>query len=519
MPQLEMSSPPLDSLLGPAAFLACFPAPPPVRTPRGLPATFAAGFADPPDAAALRAQRPLDAKSTLDALQTLDPSLKLGVDMYMRSRPMLASVWSRLVFQDAPQIFLFLLVYPFNDRMFVTRGLATATVAFVFNIAWWTWVTHGTMQWWGAFADRWVESAELPSEVETALSDVPKPLTAPNEAGVLAGIVRYMQLIRDQNPNGITSGMMEHEPGCEDSCPCVACTKELLRSASLTSALVNVSFLVLGLVTWLPLRNWTSIVTLGGLVWTTPWSGTLASVALVMSTAYVAGSCFRPTTVFNSPMLDLELRLRTRAVSIALNDLKARLRRALLEGHDDAAEPPSLTSAPYIALHARLLSEWRDNFTFSGSLGYLTRSLFLGDAVAIVVNAAGASCLPAFYVASVGLLLYIAILGLFSTAWVNRQCDAVASAYRSAVLELTALADEAATAPPAVLSSIKSHRSLLKRFADLDGARARFIGIPVTTDVIRALATTVVTLAVALWSVFRSLGVGITIQTVWPAVA
>ncbi|KAI9012210.1 hypothetical protein DFJ74DRAFT_710202 [Hyaloraphidium curvatum] len=272
---------------------------------------------------------------------SLDPSLKVAAEIYIRSRPVFASVWFRMLFRDATGIFLFLLVFPFNDGMFRTRGLAVATVAFVLDTAWWTWVAHGSMQWFGVFEDRSPKHhkpAEAPPELDNAFSELQSNRKRPTR------------------PVSSSTVTLEHDPEDEDLYPCVDCTRSVLRSASLSMTFTVVLSTLCGVVIWLLLRNWTSIVTLA------------------------------------------------------------------------------------------------NGATTSGSIGLFFRSIFLGDFAAILVNAAGASCVPASYVASIGLLLYLATLSMFNTAWVNRQCDPTARVYRGAVLELTAMADEAATAPPAVLS-------------------------------------------------------------------
>ncbi|KAI9026770.1 hypothetical protein DFJ74DRAFT_518681 [Hyaloraphidium curvatum] len=499
-------------LPGPAAFLACFPAPPPAKAPKGLPPAFAAGFADPPDAAELRAERQLDAKSTLDMLKKL-PTLAGTVGIAIRLRPFLSLLWSRLLLLNVPEIFIFLLVYPFNNGMFATRGLAVATVAFVLQAAWWTWTFYGNLDFYGALADRSLK----PNDLENGATEVQNPSEAPNEAGVLAGAVRYQQLVQSLRAEDASqSTMLEHDPTNVDLCPCVECTQSVLRWGAILVTLFSAFFSIFGLLAFVLFKNWTSLVTLGPFVWRTPWSAILLGLALTAMTVYVFAATFLPVLTFSGPLLDLELRLRMRALSMALDDLNERLRHALRDA--DPVELPSITSSQYIALHASLLSEWSDDFIFSRATGRLTRSLFLSDCAAILLNAAGASCVPASYLFSIGVNLCLTGATMLNTASVNRQCDAAAAAYRGAVLDLTALADEAALAPSAVQASIRSHRSLLKRFAQLDGARARFLGFPITGDVIRALATTVVSLAVALWSVFRSLSVGITIQTVCPVV-
>ncbi|KAI9030628.1 hypothetical protein DFJ74DRAFT_764946 [Hyaloraphidium curvatum] len=494
----------------PAAFLACFPAPPPARAPRSLPEAMAARSADPPDIAALRAARPLDEASVRRALRDL-PLLAAFVAISTRLGRLLRHAWARVLLLNVPEIFLFLLVFPFGNGAFATRALAAGTVAIVLQAAWWTWTVHSERSNW--FSGGVGPKAER-DDPEKA-PELPSPSEERDEAGALAGVVRYLQLVGDCSAQGgfACSAFLEHDSTNEDLCPCTKCTKVAVRVGTVLTAVAGISLFVFGICVWIVLRTWTPVVSLGQYVWRTPWSATLAAVALAAMVIYAPASCFVPLNILNGGWLDLELRLRLRAVTTSLAELHDKLARAASEPD---FRPPEISASPYVALHGRLLSEWADNVLFSAFFGRAFRNFVLSDLLAALLNAAVATCIPASYVASIALVLYMASWYMFATAAVNRQCDAVAVAYRRAALDLDLLADSFPDAPGVARRSIAAHKAVLERFSQLDGARARFLGLPVTVEVIRALATTVATLAVALWSVLRSVGVSITIENLCP---
>jgi hypothetical protein len=95
----------------------------------------------------------------------------------------------------------------------------------------------------------------------------------------------------------------------------------------------------------------------------------------------------------------------------------------------------------------------------------------------------------------------------------NAQVEAIGALYMEARDELLVLLSR-------VDASMQNHFSsqveLLSSLANCDRYKARFLGFPITFGVMRTLAATGVTLGIGLWSILRSAGIFVTIESYCP---
>jgi hypothetical protein len=123
------------------------------------------------------------------------------------------------------------------------------------------------------------------------------------------------------------------------------------------------------------------------------------------------------------------------------------------------------------------------------------------------------SCLPLFTLLMITLLLLHTTVNSINLASRNALLDVISGLYRDAQREVRMLA---LSLPPDAAVDLLPHDRALEAFLEASRYRAKLMGFPVSYGTIRTLLATMLTLAVAAWSVLRGLGVRITVESFCP---
>ncbi|KAI9022083.1 hypothetical protein DFJ74DRAFT_706977 [Hyaloraphidium curvatum] len=207
----------------------------------------------------------------------------------------------------------------------------------------------------------------------------------------------------------------------------------------------------------------------------------------------------------NASLLRLSLRIQRRAMFVALRDFIDSFDRAIFGGEASTELPDARL---YPKLHYRLADTWEKRVPF-----LVSGRLFLGlvsitFALPTVVNLAVGSCIPAYSVVLLVLLLVVTITDLTHVALSNEQIEKITELYRQAqtgirdkLVRARRLPPDPARAP--LLEALREHDRLLESFREVAGFRGRFLGFVVDFGVLRTFLVTVFTLLVGLWSILR----------------
>ncbi|KAI9004941.1 hypothetical protein DFJ74DRAFT_400496 [Hyaloraphidium curvatum] len=403
------------------------------------------------------------------------------------------------IVQQAFTLFFVALVWIENDGRFGTRQLIVATVAYVLTFAIWD-----SRVFVGRFRPSEKDVFMRPDDATSSGSSA--------DGHVLAGVVRYLEL-----PQAGGTLFTQHVPG--DSlctCPKPSCTGGLIRAVFFFYTASAVAQII-GLLSFaVVLYVWTPIVTFGVSTWSTPWAATLSVFGIVVISAMpaivVLGGHARNAAVFG-----LDTRMRRRAAQRCLDDLLARLRDALAQPVG-AWKPRDAESEPYMALHAALITTWRQTKAGTDARRAVALAGLLGTLVGLLIILIGSSCIPANLLAGVlYLVLFLLVFELSVLAAANTSPDRIAALYRSASHSLRSIgASASARGRTDLATSAAWHEPILAGFADVDLYRVRAFGVPITYDLVRTIVATLFTLVVGLWSVLRGAGVGVTIEMVCP---
>ncbi|KAI9016620.1 hypothetical protein DFJ74DRAFT_677821 [Hyaloraphidium curvatum] len=475
-------------------WLALFPAE--AAPPRDSP-PWLANLASLDPATELRTARSLTAPALLEGLREEPGLRRLVAAQLWLARYVSVMAVTRLLF-DTSQAFIFLVVWAFNDGRFGTRQMIAATGALVMEVM----LSTSGIFFFGMAAAVEANAATLASS-----KDLDHPATL--DSHPLAGYVRWRQLCKDRVGGTEPSPLVEHVDG-DPMCPCprASCAGPLARGAFSYFAILLAAIWVSTNFSWVLVMAWTSLVTFGPVLWRTPWSATLCALALFQLACNILAT-FTSLVVgaqLNPKLLELERRLRRRAARLCLYALLADIAGAK-EGNARPVE-----DWPYAALHAKLVSSWTSRTgNIDGQLkfwGYLicTLTCTLG-----AINVLFGSCLTGNFISSIIVVIGLLLVFLGTYAAANSEPAGVARQYRSARDSLLALvvaepADRAASA----------HARMLDTFTELQGSRAAFLRFDITFSTIRGLVITLVTVVVGLWSVMRSAGVFVTLESVCP---
>ncbi|KAI9010545.1 hypothetical protein DFJ74DRAFT_684854 [Hyaloraphidium curvatum] len=306
------------------------------------------------------------------------------------------------------------------------------------------------------------------------------------ESSSPGALFRWLRLVRApaDKEKGSTGSLSAHVPG-DEACPCWSCCNWVQNTAGFLSIL-DAALSVLSVSCALLLPTYTPLVSYSSTFWTTYRS--------------FVGS------------FTLEQRLHCRAVSIAIEDLLGRFRAAAANGEP----PPVLKSWLYVRLHYRFAAMCRfrrrqDSLLISRLLGLVQVP---GMVVFVVLSVAVGRCLIAWQ------LVYLAYSAFYFTfngitlASRNALIDAVAGVYRDAQRDLRAL--QLRTGAGEMASEIALHIGAISSFLEISHHRARLFGFVVSYGTVRTMLVTGLTVCVALWTVFRSLGVFVTLESFCP---
>jgi hypothetical protein len=364
-----------------------------------------------------------------------------------------------------------------------------------------------------------------------------------------AGLARYLQVASEYEPTGSSAAealevgvtvstretpggslgygslgdesdgryaLLQHVAG-DDRCPCLAksCSGGRFKWIS-TSAWGQLLYLnVVFVFTCFVMRFWSGLVTFAPQTWSTPWSATLGVASLAFSTFVATLNGLSNAAVFpNIPLLKLELGLHMRAVDMCLARLLSRMRIVAESSHPDFPLIP-VDSEPHVVLHAALAASWRERFNVAVGARYLVIVGIFGEVASVCVMMIGAGCMNAGNLATLGVGLVYLAHDLLAISVVNMESTLAASAYISTAFELRTLAMPLVEG---VSAHLRMHADLLERLAHgVDRFQSRFLGFPVTFAVCRAVALSTLTLGVAMYSVLRTAGIGVTLQSACPS--
>ncbi|KAI9029443.1 hypothetical protein DFJ74DRAFT_488055 [Hyaloraphidium curvatum] len=336
------------------------------------------------------------------------------------------------------------------------------------------------------------------------------------EFSPLGAVCRWLRLVRaadaDNPSKGSLDTLVDHVPGDED-CACASCCGWLEKSGgvlSLVDVLVNV------VMTWALclFTVYTPLVSYGGAIWSSPYGGLLGSLCiLAWGSALLSQMGARPLLVANVAYTTLERRLHCRAVAVAMADLLGRFHAAAGDGE----EPPRLRSWLYVRLHYRFAAMCRfrrqqDMLVVSRLYGMMELP---GVLVFTALYAAVGRCISAWQLAYLVHAVVYFIINTINLASRNALIDAVAGVYTDAQRELRALSLSAGPGPLA--AELALHDATISSFLDVSRHRARLFGFVVSFGTARTMLVTLLTVCVALWTVLRAFGVGVTLESFCPS--
>ncbi|KAI9030204.1 hypothetical protein DFJ74DRAFT_754476 [Hyaloraphidium curvatum] len=357
-----------------------------------------------------------------------------------------------------------------------------------------------------------------------------------------AGVVRWIQLVRHESErrdddrlngglehdesgkrdesgtsNPVPWTLLEHDPN-DEYCPCPAdsCAGGIPDTVAWCAALDALTNVVLvGAIQ--VLLNWTAFFTFGASLWSTWWGCLLGAITIIAGLGFAGQGVWRIGLVGIIPYSDLELRLQTRAVTLALGSVVSRYRSAL---RDRAAPPPPKGAELYVTLHGQLAAKWARRI--GGDQDLLGR-LFLVFGVVVnlvipVITISTGSCVLAWQLLFVFFFLLWYTIETINLAARNAQLVHVSELYAEARTELRSMS-LAASADPALgnlTTQLRAHDAELAAFEEVERHRARMLGFPISYGVVRTVVITAFTLAVGLFSVLRGVGVFVMVETFCP---
>ncbi|KAI9005036.1 hypothetical protein DFJ74DRAFT_692366 [Hyaloraphidium curvatum] len=350
----------------------------------------------------------------------------------------------------------------------------------------------------------------------------------------VAVLARWRDLV-EREPDGALARHADGDAECP--CPLPSCVGRACAEAAATYWIESTVKSCLIFLAYSVLTALTAYVTFGLVFWTTGWSAVIGAMALLF---WIWGP---PSFIFgifanSAPVLRVSKRLQHRAMGLALDDLVARLVGQVqssclcAEGrtcagsigdavHAAGLEPTQpMSSAPdmHAELHDRLARVWRARaVSVSYSLTRLAIHL-TGIIAAGIILSVGGSCLPLFVPIVLLYLLAQLLPNLINLAVANSQIDLIVDLYVAARARIhRALTTRRRGACPFALEELAAHDAQLAFFAGTaERHRARVAGVAVGPGMARGVLAAVFTIAVGLWSVLRSAGIAIVVDSVCP---
>ncbi|KAI9002983.1 hypothetical protein DFJ74DRAFT_695486 [Hyaloraphidium curvatum] len=341
----------------------------------------------------------------------------------------------------------------------------------------------------------------------------------------LAVFARYNQLVRatpeesgGKDGAAGSEGIVRHVDG-DPLCPCPAkaCARNLEGRAG-TLRLFDLILRVLLVSTAIFFMGYTPVVTLAAATWSTPWAAAFTAAYVAWLQGASVAACLASSSG-SLPALELQQRLQSRALSDALSELLDRYAAAIEDASRTDGDLRSTvyrlpTEESYEALCERLQTFREGRFsTFSVSRNLII-SYFLVPFVAGVAAIAAGSCVPLWCPLVLLFFFFLALRDLLAVAAANAQVSTTQSLLRRAHREAESILARASATPggppPGPAAALGHHAALLAAYAGDASAVARFLGFAADWGSARAVAATLLTVAVGLWSVLRSAGVYLT---------
>ncbi|KAI9034078.1 hypothetical protein DFJ74DRAFT_648151 [Hyaloraphidium curvatum] len=308
--------------------------------------------------------------------------------------------------------------------------------------------------------------------------------------------------------------LLHHEEG-DAMCPCAgpACAGSVLRRSAALQSLVVALWLITGNLSYSLFNHWTPAVTFASQTWSSPWKALFVAYSIAANFAdFVSGVLEVLST--DAAMLDLEARLRQRAVGLALSDFVSRCSRAC-RGGATAGAPQWPETEPYVALHGALAPSWRTSRIVTEATFRAMSLILLLVATLALIPLLASGCVPAYMIASCGGSVVIIFRYLMDAVYSNAGVASTAALYRRARLSLSTLLASHPDSPTA--ARLRSHVSLLARFeTDCNEDRAKLAGFQAGWGTVRGAFATGLTLGVGLFGILRGAGARATLEGYCP---
>ncbi|KAI9016163.1 hypothetical protein DFJ74DRAFT_258153 [Hyaloraphidium curvatum] len=219
----------------------------------------------------------------------------------------------------------------------------------------------------------------------------------------------------------------------------------------------------------------------------------------------------RPVPAAQPRVADLENRMQSRAVSVALRSLLDSYRAALAGG---GPPPPPEKTRLYVRLHYHLCALWRSRNSHDSAVtrDAFTTTVPVSLLLGFVITIAAGSCISAWQLAMLVFILNFEVNSLMGLAALNEELATVASVYRTAQREIRVLASGRGADDGPLVRELGKHDSVLSSFLEMDGFRALFFGFPISYGLLRTFVATAVTLGIGIWTV----GVFVTLESFCP---
>ncbi|KAI9026720.1 hypothetical protein DFJ74DRAFT_752193 [Hyaloraphidium curvatum] len=503
----------LLSFLTGAELLCLLPAP--VAPPAGI------GEDDPKDpAAAARNERPLTAEAVREAVSAAgDPLL----DWLTRTSLALSPYASRGRLRiTASHVYTVCVIVPFLWIAGVPHGFgrrqlaATTAVAVLECLAYSLLATNIGWLLGRRSGPKSAPPKEPDPEYEGRARKASLPagfFSAPTlDTWAEASFWRYLMLCQST-----TDGLfLEHSDRDWSDCCCPrgSCAGAIPRRAGLARIAGICSFLATIFFSYVT-RMWTPLVTLGGQLWTSAWAIAGVLWIVVWCNNQIPSAFGGVGTTDNIPARELEQRLAHRAVRRSLEALVGRLRDEVAgaEGkHPAGCESWCADLVPLLA------SRWKQDVVLP-QWAVMAGIFFGTEAIAIIIFVTTGNCLPLYTFAQVLTGLFVLMYALLNASFGNARITGTAALLRSASLSLARL-ELAVPDPHAPLARrIAAHRAVLGELLEVhvEGAGVRLFGTRVTAGLARKVVAATATALFAVWTVFRALGVVLTMELVCPA--